>query len=287
MKDNNITMNEHDTGQKNIINKKNSQNNDDLNQERAKLVKNRASNGIESNQGKVLRSCVIEYISPSKKNNEKIAGNQSTISLDNEMDDSSNNDPKEDNTNDYEDCKEMNILMEYNHNDSYNEDDYVINVVDKIVTLLGLWMKKGAIGGVYGLEHMIVDDIKDIESWMIDPKVVYNKSSAVIDMVLQLKTTISAHSLYQLEQEYCNRFGLHLSSKNTINAHTKKIGFLTRTYVKLASPKYYVNELEFKAEIEKGYVEIKKKYTFDKGVRSKVLVIYAVKEKAKEISLKL
>ena len=55
----------------------------------------------------------------------------------------------------------------------------------------------------------------------------------------------------------------------------------------MASPKYYVNELEFKAEIEKGYVEIKKKYTFDRGVWSKVLVIYAVEEKAKEISLKL
>ena len=124
MKDNDITMNEHNTGQKNIINKKNSQNNDDLNQEWAKLVKNWASNGIESNQGKGRQSCVVEYISPSKKNNEKIAGNQSTISLDDKMDNSSNNDPKEDNTNDYKDCKGMNISMEYNCDDSYDEDDY-------------------------------------------------------------------------------------------------------------------------------------------------------------------
>ena len=102
------------------------------------MVENRVSNGIESNQGKGHQSYVVEYTSLSKKNNKKITGNQSTISSDDEMDDSSNNDLKEDNTNNYKDCKGMNISMEYNHDDSYDEDDYVINVVDKIVTLLGL-----------------------------------------------------------------------------------------------------------------------------------------------------
>jgi len=48
-----------------------------------------------------------------------------------------------------------------------------------------------------------------------------------------------------------------------------------------------VNELKMKVEIEQGQIEIRKKYTFNRGVRSKVLVVYAVENKAKEISMKL
>ena len=72
-----------------------------------------------------------------------------------------------------------------------------------------------------------------------------------------------------------------------MNTHAKKIGFLTRTYVRLASPNNYVKDLGFKADIINGFIEIKKQHTCDRGVRSKVLVVHAIEEKAKEISNKL
>ena len=95
---------------------------------------------------------------------------------------------------------------------------------------------------------------------MIDPKVVHRKTSMIIEVALQIKTVTSTHRLYQLKKEYCDRFSSHVLTKNTMNACTKKVGFVTRSFAKLASTKHCNIELGIKGGIEDNLLEIKREY---------------------------
>ena len=98
-----------------------------------------------------------------------------------------------------ENCKGISIEMEYERDKKYEAEDYEIDVVNKIVTLIQKWMKKGQIDGVYGLDKTIVKEIKDVKSWLISLKINIKKQSVIIETVFQLKTTASTYSLYQSE----------------------------------------------------------------------------------------
>ena len=69
--------------------------------------------------------------------------------------------------------------------------------------------------------------------------------------------------------------------------YTNRIGFLTRTYVRIAAPKYYIADLTQRLNIKEKIIDVKKEYTYDKGQRSKVLVIYATEEQADQINEQL
>ena len=66
----------------------------------------------------------------------------------------------------------MSIEIENKYDNSYDQNDYVIDVIDKITMLVRSQMKKGAIGGVRGLDNSIIKEVKDADSQLIDPKVV-------------------------------------------------------------------------------------------------------------------
>ena len=53
--------------------------------------------------------------------------------------------------------------------------------------------------------------------------------------------------------------------------------------MQLESPNEYINNLNMKLQLNKGIIKIKKKYTYEKNFRSKVLMIYAIEDEAKEI----
>ena len=65
------------------------------------------------------------------------------------------------------------------------------------------------------------------------------------------------------------------------------IGFLSGTYVKLVSPDYYIKEIREESQLQENTIDIKKRYTYERSNRSKVLVVYAVKNEAKEVDKKL
>ena len=65
--------------------------------------------------------------------------------------------------------------------------------------------------------------------------------------------------------------------------YTKKIGTLVGTYIKIASPKYCIIELSNILEIINKVIDIKKWFTYEKGLQSKVLVVYAIEKEAKQI----
>ena len=102
-----------------------------------------------------------------------------------------------------------------------------------------------------------------------------------------MKTEASAFNLYCSQKEYCDDKKIKVSTKNTILEYTNKIGYLSDTYVKLASPKYYIDDLKEKLQIDEGLIDIKKEFTYEKGKRSKVLSVYAITSAAKEINEKL
>ena len=55
--------------------------------------------------------------------------------------------------------KGLNLKMRHSRKEEYDEDDYVSEVIDKLVILLKKWMKKGVIGGVHDHEQKIVHEI--------------------------------------------------------------------------------------------------------------------------------
>ena len=72
-----------------------------------------------------------------------------------------------------------------------------------------------------------------------------------------------------------------IGSKNTYVEYTKKIGFLVGAYVKIALPKYYIKELSKILGIPKKVLDIKKSFAYEKGLRSRVLIAYAIERRAK------
>ena len=80
-----------------------------------------------------------------------------------------------------------------------------------------------------------------------------------------------------------NDFCLKISTKKTDMYYVQRIGFLTGPNVNLASSDLYVEEIWQLVKLDLGVIKIKKKITFKKKTSSKVLMIYAVQDEAREI----
>ena len=69
--------------------------------------------------------------------------------------------------------------------------------------------------------------------------------------------------------------------------HIKQLEFIVSPNVQIAAPSLYVNEINKKVRLHQGRIEIKKKITFEKNFKSKVLMIYAMEQEAKETDQKI
>ena len=166
-----------------------------------------------------------------------------------------------------------------------SEKSCAITIVHVVEQLLIKWTATKAIYGVYGIKNdLINEDYGEVESWAIAPKMVKKTKHVSVEMIIEVETTESAFKLYQVEKEYCDTHKIKIAARNTIMEYTKRVGFLTGPCVKISSPKRYIDELEQYLKIDKGIIDVKKKYTYDKGYRSKVLVINVIESKAKEVN---
>ena len=144
------------------------------------------------------------------------------------------------------------------------------------------------IDGVLGHDNKLLDSYFDQHDlWVVTPRIIRKKEYVMAESIVMVKSEISAFQLYHNQKDYCDKNHIKLSSKNTILEYTNKIGYLSDTYVKLASPKYYIQDLNRKLQIQEGRIDIKKEYTYEKGKRSKVLTVYAISSEAKEINERL
>ena len=69
--------------------------------------------------------------------------------------------------------------------------------------------------------------------------------------------------------------------------HTQRIGFLIGLYVQLVSANRYIEEINKKLNLDKEIIKIKKKFICEKNIRTKVMMIYTINDKAKEINSKM
>ena len=69
--------------------------------------------------------------------------------------------------------------------------------------------------------------------------------------------------------------------------YVQRIEFLTGPNINLAVPSNYVQDINTKAWIDEGLIEIKKKVAYEKGSSSKVLMVYAVQSDATTVDQKL
>jgi len=71
--------------------------------------------------------------------------------------------------------------------------------------------------------------------WATEPKVIKRKKQVKVETIIHVKILLKAYGLYMNQKEYCDINELRVITKNTGLEYTKKIGFLSGTYVKLAS----------------------------------------------------
>ena len=64
--------------------------------------------------------------------------------------------------------------------------------------------------------------------------------------------------------------------------HIKQISFLNGPYIKFTNNDLYIKEIHQITDIEQGVIEISKETVYERGYKSKVLVIYVTLEEAKE-----
>ena len=134
---------------------------------------------------------------------------------------------------------------------------------------------------------MINKEYNVLDAWALELKIVKKKKYVKGETIVQVKTKVSAHILYMNQKEYCDSNNIHVMLKRTGLEYTKKIRFLSGTYVKLASLDYYINKIIEEMNLEDNTIDIKKRFTYERNTRSKVLTVYAIEEEAKEVDEKL
>jgi len=74
---------------------------------------------------------------------------------------------------------------------------------------------------------------------------------------------------------------IKITAKETDLVHVKRLGYILGPNVRLASPAHYVQDINKTAGLNHGIIEIKKQVTFERDVRSKVMMIYAIRRRSK------
>ena len=157
-------------------------------------------------------------------------------------------------------------------------DQCVASITHFTMDLLEKWIKSKAIDGVVCLDNksLLTSDFRDVQAWTVPPRIIEKKRSSLAELMLWVKTNKSAYELYDDQREFCDKFHIKIATKRTIIEYVNKMGYLTGTYVKLASAEYYINDISTRLNLAPGTIDIKKEYTYEKGKRSKVLVLYAI-----------
>ena len=155
-------------------------------------------------------------------------------------------------------------------------------------SLIEKWMDEKLIEGVYVMgKDYLEENLDDYSNWACDPRVINRKDKDIVELIFKVKTMASAYQLYVNQKEICTNNSIRITKKSTDMEYVQRVGFLTGPYVQLASPEEYVKEINSIANIDPGCIEIKKHVTHEKGVGSKVFMIYAIQSEAKEIDQKL
>ena len=97
---------------------------------------------------------------------------------------------------------------------------------------------------------------------MIELRIIKKKKYFLVETILEVHTNVLSYTLYiNMKRSIVIVIMLGLVKKQNHRLH-KKLGFLTGPYIKIVSPKYYINELSESLITEDGLIDLKKKYTY-------------------------
>ena len=177
------------------------------------------------------------------------------------------------------------VLIEMSFGHSENKDQYVPSILAYTLDLITKQVDSKAIDGVIGVDNktIISSEFHDYQAWTYKPRIIEKKNYVLAEMMMSVKTDKSAYALYENQQEYCDKYKIKVTTRRTTMEYVNKIGYLTGTYVKLASSEYYIEDINSRLGISNGIVDIKKEYTYEKGKRSKVLMVYVISSQVKQV----
>ena len=124
--------------------------------------------------------------------------------------------------------------------------------------------------------NLINQDYDTYDRWVIEPRIIKTKKYVKVRTIVQIKIKVNTYGLYINEKEYCDSNNIRVVSKRTGMENTKKIGFLSKTYIKLASLEYYIREIIKEMNLDNKITDIAKKFLYERKYRPKVLVVYIV-----------
>ena len=179
----------------------------------------------------------------------------------------------------------VSIGTEYAVDKTKSDDLYAGALITMVEYLLTEWTSEKMIDDAYDQNHQEINKEYDkYERWIVEPRVIRNKRCVKVETIVRLKTGFNAYKLYMNQRKYCDSNRIKIATKRTKDEYTKKIGFLSGAYVKLASPEVCIKEITTKMNLSDYVIDIAKEFTYEKKDRSKVLVVYAVESMATQIN---
>jgi len=193
------------------------------------------------------------------------------------------------------DEKELKILIEKRYDSKNNQEnnELIMDTVKKVVTLLTNFKNDKVIKGIYSKDKETkrvietVNEFSTYDNWLLPLRVIKMKKVTKVEIMLAVHTKCTAFQLYQHQSEMFTKENMKISSKRTQMKHTKRIGFLVGPYLQLASVQEYEQQIYKMTQLENELIEIKKDLIYERNVKTKALVIYAVEENAAQIEQQL
>ena len=208
---------------------------------------------------------------------QKLEGNPSINSLENTrniMDDDS--------------IKSILFTTEF-ENDNLLQDDEMEKILSNNVCKCAQeWKEYSQIDGVVSHDcYVKMNNFHETEEWCCKPRLIHKKKHATVEMFAQFITSLSTCELHKAQEERCLKHSIKITSKETELQHVKRLGCTIGPNAKIAAPSIYVEKINSTAGLHRGIIEIKKQVTFEKDAKSKVLMIHATVDDAKETDSKL
>ena len=99
-------------------------------------------------------------------------------------------------------------------------------------------------------------------------------------MFLHVVTSKLVYQLHQEQQDECKKYCVRIESKKTDGGFVKRIGFISGPCLSAASTDVYASKITNSIPNAHVSIKLKKHMTFERGVRSKAMVVYALEELA-------
>ena len=182
-----------------------------------------------------------------------------------------------------------NFRMEINAQSNPTEESVIKTMYSKVSELIQRWFNNREIIGIELKDGTVIKEgvNQRAQEWATDYRVIYKKKVIYEETYLKLKSPFKVIQLHSSVKDLCSKYHIKLETKHMMKGFTKRIGFLVGPYVNAASPEFYIKQLGLKNDQFDRSVEIRKQMTYERGVRSKVLVVHGIEQEADKIDMKI